>query len=217
MASSSVTSIFSLLLISSILSAVSARPGLPFHPCNTLIVSTYSFSFLPQNPNSDIPNNPHFIVVSADLRPLLRHHQLRPRRFMPFSVVDKTQKPEFRPEQPINERPEFLPLGFSSLRERTKDILSVVASLLFGAACGALTAGTMYLIWSLFNHGHGSYRSLDGFNSDSDDDNDDDDIFNPKKPGYVAIPASPVKGVDSAPVPVVAVAAPVPAPAKESA
>ncbi|XP_021745263.1 uncharacterized protein LOC110711192 [Chenopodium quinoa] len=212
MASSSVTSIFSLLLISTILSAVSARPGLPFHPCNTLIVSTYSFSFLPQNPNSDLPNNPHFIVVSADLRPL-HHHHFRHRRFLP--LIDQTQKHESKPE-PINERPEFLPLGFSSLRERTKDILSVVASLLFGAACGALTAGTMYLIWSLFNHGHGSYRSLDGLNSDSDDDNDDDDdIFNPKKPGYVAIPASPVKGVDS--VPVVAVAAPVPGPAKESA
>lgn len=91
------------------------------------------------------------------------------------------------------------------MRDRTKDILSVVASLLFGAACGVLTAGTMYLIWSLFNHRNGSYRSLDGFASDDDDDNDDDDIFNPKKPGYVAIPAAPAKAVDSTP----AVAAPV--------
>ena len=72
----------------------------------------------------------HFIVVSADLRRLDHHHHLRPHRFMPFSVIKKTQQPEFKPEQPINERPEFLPLRLSSLREITKDILSVVASLL---------------------------------------------------------------------------------------
>ena len=97
---------------------------------------------------------------------------------------------------------------FSSFRDRTKDILSVVASLLFGAACGALTAGTMYLVWSLFNHrNEESYRSLDGFSSDDDDDNDDDeeDIFNPKKKGYVAIPAAPATPEAE------------PAPAKESA
>ncbi|KAG2722800.1 hypothetical protein I3760_02G142900 [Carya illinoinensis] len=33
----------------------------------------------------------------------------------------------------------------SSLRDRTKDILSVVVALLFGVGCGALTAATMYL------------------------------------------------------------------------
>lgn len=56
----------------------------------------------------------------------------------------------------------------------------------------------MYLIWSLFNHSNGSYRSLDGFSSDDDDAVDhDDDIFNPKKKGYVAVPAAPAKTVDS--------------------
>lgn len=84
-----------------------------------------------------------------------------------------------------------MPLGGSSFRDRTLDILSVVASLLFGAACGALTAGTMYLIWSIFNNRQGdAYGSLDGF-SDDDGDDDDDDIFNPKKKGgYVAVPAT---------------------------
>ncbi|KMT13352.1 hypothetical protein BVRB_4g084430 [Beta vulgaris subsp. vulgaris] len=189
--------IFSLFLLSLSLSSVSARPGRPFHPCNTLVVSTFSFSFLPQNPNpnpnfSFRHNRPQFIVVSADLHP---HHHFRHRRFLPL-MVDR-----FPTVEKAQETSEFLPLGFSSLRDRTKDILSVVASLLFGAACGALTAGTMYLIWSMFNHRNGSYRNLDGFESD-DDDNDDDDIFNPKKTGYVAIPAAPAKAVDSIPAPV---------------
>lgn len=105
--------------------------------------------------------------------------------------------------------------GVSSLKDRTKDILSVVASLLLGAACGALTAGTMYLIWSLYNHRHeGYYRSLDGFSSDDDDDDDnDDDIFNPKKNGYVAIPAASLKEVDST----TTISVAVPVPVKESA
>ena len=99
--------------------------------------------------------------------------------------------------------------GVSSLKDRTKDIISVVASLLLGAAYGALTAGTVYLIWSLFNHRHeGYYRSLDGFSSD-----DDDDIFNPKKKGYVAIPAATVKEVDST----TTISVAVPVPVKESA
>jgi len=102
--------------------------------------------------------------------------------------------------------------GFSSFKDRTKDILNVVASLLLGAACGALTAGTMYLIWSLFNHRDGSYRSLDGSSSDDDAVDHDDDIFNPKKKGYVAIPPAPAKTVDSD-----APAADSAAPVKESA
>ncbi|KAL2942866.1 Histidine--tRNA ligase [Bienertia sinuspersici] len=186
-----------LLFIS--LSLSSARPGISFHPCNTVIVSTYSFSLLPQNPNPNFRDQ--FIIFSADLRPYHHHHHhFRHRRFManPLSISDKSQSID-SPKQ----LPEFSPLGFSSLRDRTKDILSVVASLLFGAACGALTAGTMYLVWSLFNHRHDAYRSLDGFNSDDDVDNDDDDIFNPKKKGgYVAIPAAPAKVVDSVPPPV---------------
>ncbi|KNA20081.1 hypothetical protein SOVF_055620 [Spinacia oleracea] len=208
------TYILSLLLIAVTISTVCARPGLPFHPCNTLIVSTYSFSVIPLNPNPNhnlLPHHhrPQFLVVSADLNPY--HRYSRHGRFFPvmvdrLPVTDRTASFETP-----KERPEFLPLGFSSLRDRTKDILSVVASLLFGAACGALTAGTMYLVWSLFNHRSGSYRSLDGFSSD-DDDNDDDDIFNPKKTGYVAIPASPVKAMDSIPAAIA-----VPVPAKESA
>ncbi|KAK9671356.1 hypothetical protein RND81_12G024400 [Saponaria officinalis] len=116
-----------------------------------------------------------------DLRPLRlpRLHHLLPRHHLPFQrraeliptfAADKTEMTN-------------LPLGFSSLKERTKDILSVVASLLFGAFCGAFTASTMYLVWSLLNYHHQD----DDFSSDSEDD---DDIFNPKKSHYVAIPSS---------------------------
>ncbi|KAF8030357.1 hypothetical protein BT93_E2712 [Corymbia citriodora subsp. variegata] len=76
-----------------------------------------------------------------------------------------------------------VPLGYfdlSSLRDRTVDILSVVVALLFGVGCGALTAATMYLVWSLF----ASHRG-DDFQEESDDED-----VNPKKMGYVKIPAA---------------------------
>ncbi|XP_061348069.1 uncharacterized protein LOC133293507 [Gastrolobium bilobum] len=69
---------------------------------------------------------------------------------------------------------------FSSLRDRTKDILSVVVALLFGVGCGAIIAATMYLLWSAFSSRYdhsGSY------------DEEDDKIESLKKTGYVKIPA----------------------------
>lgn len=57
--------------------------------------------------------------------------------------------------------------------------------MLFGVGCGALTAGTMYLIWSLLSNRH-------DFASDSDedeyDDGEDDVMVN--KNGYVAVPTA---------------------------
>ncbi|GFS33813.1 hypothetical protein Acr_00g0030700 [Actinidia rufa] len=65
----------------------------------------------------------------------------------------------------------------SSFRDRTKDILTVVASLLFGVGCGALTAATLYLIWSLFAPNRFEIRDYE--------DESDDDLKN-----YVGIPAA---------------------------
>nr|GLL19031.1 hypothetical protein DM860_004710 [Ipomoea trifida]GMC61155.1 hypothetical protein DM860_004710 [Ipomoea batatas]GMC97352.1 hypothetical protein DM860_004710 [Ipomoea batatas] len=80
---------------------------------------------------------------------------------------------------------EFYSSVSSSIRDRTKDIMSVVGALLFGVGCGALTAATMYLIWSLlWPHGFDF--------EDSDDEFDDDDIAAQKKAGYVAIPTKVV-------------------------
>ncbi len=65
------------------------------------------------------------------------------------------------------------------------DIMSIVGALLFGVGCGALTAATMYLIWSLF-----SPRRFDFGDSDDEFDDADEDDASPKKMGYVAIPAA---------------------------
>ncbi|KAK7850303.1 hypothetical protein CFP56_001151 [Quercus suber] len=56
---------------------------------------------------------------------------------------------------PLGYRKPYQPLAsydFSSLRDRTKDILSVIIALLFGVGCRAFIAATMYLTWSLFSH-----------------------------------------------------------------
>ncbi|KAJ6290844.1 hypothetical protein OIU78_026571 [Salix suchowensis] len=77
----------------------------------------------------------------------------------------------------------------SSLRDRTKDILSVVVALLFGVGCGALTAATMYLVWSLFSPSQSRYD--DYFDGEFSDEEEED----LKKIGYVKIPeAEQVKG-----------------------
>ncbi|KAF2314776.1 hypothetical protein GH714_033523 [Hevea brasiliensis] len=71
----------------------------------------------------------------------------------------------------------------SSLRDRTKDILSVVVALLFGVGCGALTAATMYLVWSLFSTRYDyRYEEFDG------EDGDEEDDLSAKKMGYGKIP-----------------------------
>ncbi|KAL9255472.1 hypothetical protein AKJ16_DCAP11789 [Drosera capensis] len=202
-------------------SSVSARPGLPFHPCNTLLISTYSLSFQPldtnNNPNPNPDNhNPQFFALVARLR------FLHPKPH-PFFIIDNNEaaednvalpNPSFllkedRPIRPIP-HPHRPALGGSFL-DRGLDVLNVLASLLFGAACGALTAGTMYFVWSLFNDRSGrdgvddAYRNLDGSSDD------DDDIFNPKKPVNVYVATVPVA---AAPVAVEAAKADVPA--KES-
>lgn len=70
----------------------------------------------------------------------------------------------------------------NSIRDRSKDIMRVVGALLFGVGCGALTAATMYLIWSLF-WPHRYHDDLD-----DDDDDAEFDVAAAKKLGYVAIP-----------------------------
>ncbi|XP_051118538.1 uncharacterized protein LOC127242872 [Andrographis paniculata] len=82
-----------------------------------------------------------------------------------------------------------LPLKFyssvsSSIRDRTRDLMSVVGALLFGVGCGALTAAVMYLVWALF-----SDRRLEYEDVSSSDDEDDEISAAKKKFGYVAIPA----------------------------
>lgn len=68
----------------------------------------------------------------------------------------------------------------------------VVVGLLFGVGCGALTAATMYLAWSLVS----SRYDVCGSNDFDYEDEEYDDIESPKKMGYASVPlapASPVK------------------------
>ncbi|XP_060187189.1 uncharacterized protein LOC132616654 [Lycium barbarum] len=115
------------------------------------------------------------------------------------SMIGKFGRPSsiyfFRRSDPILTRPD--PVDFDptrremiltgSIRDRTKDIMRVVGSLLFGVCCGALTAATMYLIWSLF----WPNSRFDFEDSDGDDFEDYDDV-SAKKMGYVAIPSNKV-------------------------
>ncbi|MDG2866006.1 hypothetical protein P7M39_24570, partial [Vibrio parahaemolyticus] len=128
------------------------------------------------------------------------------RSFTPLYITDKPpsyalffphathlpQHESVRPRAPLGFASAY---DFSSLRDRTKDILSVALALLFGVGCGALTAATMYLVWSVFSTRHPT-AAFDDFSSD------EDEIESPKKLGYVKIPATETTAaVSTAPAP----------------
>ncbi|XP_022642721.1 uncharacterized protein LOC106774809, partial [Vigna radiata var. radiata] len=156
------------VFVAAVILALSAT-SVTARPCRTFIISSYSF----RNPNSNT-----FATITEI------------RSFTPIFVTDKRSSydvffPHALPQQErVNPR---APLGFasaydfSSLRDRTKDILSVALALLFGVGCGALTAATMYLVWSVFPIRHHA-AAYDDFSSD-------EEIESPKKLGYVKIPA----------------------------
>ncbi|GMI74035.1 hypothetical protein like AT1G65720 [Hibiscus trionum] len=125
-------------------------------PCKTFFVTSYSFSF--ENPNDPSSSaSTGFVTVVTEISQL----SLKPSDPKPSNV-------------------------FSSLRERSRDILSVVVALLFGVGCGALTAATLYLVWTLF-----SARS-DYHQAFLEEDESDGEL-SPKKIGYVNIPTVNVK------------------------
>ncbi|XVF80762.1 hypothetical protein PTKIN_Ptkin15bG0101400 [Pterospermum kingtungense] len=125
-------------------------------PCKTFLVSSYSFSF--QNPNDPSSSaSSGFVTVFTEI------HQLN---LMPADPKPSSSSSSV----------------FASLRERSRDILSVVVALLFGVGCGALTAATLYLVWTLFS-------ARFEYNRASFEEDESDDEFIPKKMGYVKIPA----------------------------
>ncbi|KAJ6684147.1 hypothetical protein OIU85_007802 [Salix viminalis] len=165
-------------------------------PCKTLFISSYSFSLKPLNPN---PNNPSsgFVIVTEIHEDSIPASSLAliKRRFVPF-VPSNNYENTNKGFQGTTRRDEvgsvwdgFGSYDLSSLRDRTKDILSVVVALLFGVGCGALTAATMYLVWSLFSPSQSRYD--DYFDGEFSDEEEED----LKKIGYVKIPeAEQVKG-----------------------
>ncbi|XP_044508905.1 uncharacterized protein LOC123227851 [Mangifera indica] len=145
-------------------------------PCKTIFISSYYLSFNPQNPNPNPNSNTAgFVTVFTHVR------QFKDSPHRPLVFLDPSVFPTVDEEPQIQgPRRRVVPLGydFSSLRDRTKDILSVVFALLFGVGCGSLTAVAMYLMWTLFTR----RNSFEEFS-----DSDEDDLSS--KMGYEKIPA----------------------------
>ncbi|KAL0877317.1 hypothetical protein Bca101_027022 [Brassica carinata] len=178
MASSSSSSSSLLLLLAIIVSSLSIISA---RPCKTFLISSYSLSITPENPNLDSQSDlsPTRFVTVFTIRRLYprpffvnRHHG-----FLPSAAAEKPhQIQEDRPQVPFSEN-------------RTRDILSVVAALLFGVGCGALTAATMYLVWAVVVDRH-NYD----FEEEDNYENEESDAASLKKLGYVKIPdPAPVK------------------------
>ncbi|KAK5836953.1 hypothetical protein PVK06_012759 [Gossypium arboreum] len=74
---------------------------------------------------------------------------------------------------PADPKPSY---AFSSLRDRSRDILSVVVALLFGVGCGSLTAAAIYLVWIIFTA-----------RCEYHEDDESDEEFSPKKMGQSPI------------------------------
>nr|XP_009412417.1 PREDICTED: uncharacterized protein LOC103993904 [Musa acuminata subsp. malaccensis] len=166
-----------LLAVLSLFSAYAdARPGVPFHPCNTVFV-TYTITTTASDDDAlpGLHRTSGFVSVYRIIAPILTfHHDPRP-AMIPRPVL--LRRREVASAEPAA-------LGFSSLQDRAKDILVVVVGLLFGVGCGALTAATMCLAWSLVTHRH----EICGSDEYSDDEEGADE--SPKKAGYVKIPAA---------------------------
>ncbi|KAF3623058.1 putative auxin response factor 8-like isoform X1 [Capsicum annuum] len=175
-----------IFLLAFSLLAVSVAAG---RPCKTLFfISTTSY--YPQFPISENPNPTRlrtFFFTSEPTRFGLRFGISRPtivfRRSDPFMMIRRPDPAvEEEDQRMIMPMEELYSSVTNSIRDRSKDIMRVVGALLFGVGCGALTAATMYLIWSLF-WPHRYHDDLD-----DDDDDAEFDVAAAKKLGYVAIP-----------------------------
>ncbi|KAL3527358.1 hypothetical protein ACH5RR_012014 [Cinchona calisaya] len=208
------TSTFSLFLLSLSLFTLTAssRPckTLFFY---TTTSSSSSASAVPQNPlnfeifpsqNSHSYNSPKFLtffLTTQESHPRVSYFSLRRTPFvLSYSSSRQQEQQKFLHDEAaaaavdrrsVSDDESMMPFGIysssvttSSIRDRTKDIMSVVGALLFGVGCGALTAATMFLIWSLFSPHRFDFDDSD----DSDGYADVDDDVSPKKVGYIAIP-----------------------------
>ncbi|TKV98681.1 hypothetical protein SEVIR_9G575500v4 [Setaria viridis] len=155
-----------LLLIAAVaaVSLIAASPGADARPCGhaqTLLISFSSVS----RPNPD-PTNP--APLTTTVVTVLRVRRLGPHQIRRAEALPAASEAE---------------VAASSVQERAKDILVVVSGLLFGFGCGALTAATMYLVWSLI-----ASTCASGYDDVYSDDEDQlSDSESPKKAGYVII------------------------------
>ncbi|KAI3502759.1 hypothetical protein L1887_31050 [Cichorium endivia] len=149
-------------------------------PCKTIFfITSSSSSYYPaDNRHHGNPNFPHQNPTNSPRLTffITEIHEFHRTRSFPRPIF-----PDRAVEDVVSSKPYS-----SSIRDRTMDIMSIVGALLFGVGCGALTAATMYLIWSVCSN-----RRLD-FGSDSDEEEFDDDEADvtPKKNGYAPIPTA---------------------------
>ncbi|CAN0897387.1 hypothetical protein LINGRAHAP2_LOCUS19103 [Linum grandiflorum] len=165
-------------------------------PCKTLYISSYSVSVRPihsfRYPNPSLPgrrSSAGFVAIFTEIGHGSASSEMISDRAV-FPGVELDRHVSVRQQEEEQKYASLLPFGLSShslssLKDRTKDILSVVVALLFGLGCGALTAATMYLVWSLFAARSAAY--YDELYDDEDED-EEDDVVSAKKMGYAQIP-----------------------------
>ncbi|CAH8387848.1 unnamed protein product [Eruca vesicaria subsp. sativa] len=146
-------------------------------------VALFFNNLIHQNPN--LSSQSQFVTIFTIRR-------LNPNPIVPFFVNRRhgLLPPQIR--EVSDRRPQLsFPFLSENVKDRTRDILSVVMALLFGVGCGALTAATMYLVWALVVNRRGY-----GFDEEEEDDyeNEESDEASLKKFGYVKIPDPVVKG-----------------------
>ncbi|KAK7276161.1 hypothetical protein RIF29_17295 [Crotalaria pallida] len=159
-------------------------------PCRTFLISSYSFSLPSDQDNPSSSSSSATFATFTEIRSFVPLHisPVKPSfsdRIFVDLPVDNNNAVEIDHHRraPFG----FSPNDISSLRDRTKDILSVVVALLFGVGCGALTAATMYLAWSMFANRFEEHGSPYDYFLD-DNNNDDDEKMSAKKIGYEKIP-----------------------------
>jgi hypothetical protein len=163
-----------LLLLVAAVSLFAAASARPCGHAQTLLISFSSFS----RPNPD-PANPSPLTTTVVT-------VLRVRRLGPLHHLHQHQ-PSLQIRRPAEPLPAAVATAASSsFQERAKDILVVVSGLLFGFGCGALTAASMYLVWSLIASAGASHYG-EVYSDDDEDEEDVSDSESPKKAGYVII------------------------------
>ncbi|KAI3761826.1 hypothetical protein L1987_52248 [Smallanthus sonchifolius] len=149
-------------------------------PCKTIFLITSSSHFPADNrflpkPNFQLlrnPNNsPRLTFFVTEIREFHRTRSLPRPMLFDRSIITSSSSPS----DVVSSEPYFSASSSvkASIRERTMDIMSIVGAVLFGVGCGALTAVTMYLFWSLF-----APRRFD-FGSDSEESGDEENDVGP--------------------------------------
>ncbi|KAL4569150.1 hypothetical protein LXL04_024781 [Taraxacum kok-saghyz] len=174
------TTVLLLLSVIAGLFAISATA----RPCKTIFfITSSSSSYYPaDNHQLGNPNFPHQNPTNSPRLTffITEIHEFHRTRSFPRPIF-----PDRAVEDVSSSKP-YYSSASSSIRDRTMDIMSIVGALLFGVGCGALTAATMYLIWSLCSN-----RRLDfGSDSEEEDYDEDEDDVTPKTNGYAPIPAA---------------------------